>query len=217
MRSFLSSKFSAKGHPQYGVYDDEDHDNDDQYESHDDSISSSADSYPESDSRSSSRNRPQAAAGSSYFGSMRGQPPPPQSTSSGPAAHALQQPVPQWSTLDPAQRSQNPNLASPVASDSLPRRPVPRPASTTNSDPNDSASPAGPNVMNHRASVTGTGFSIRRKPLNQPGKRVLIAVFGMTGTGKTSFIKKAAGEAATQLQQGHNLGSCLYPFDPQSP
>lgn len=185
MRPFLQSGFSAKRQPQHGVYDDEDEDGDGQYESTDDSIGSSAGSYAESHSSSPSRTRPQAA-GDSYLGNMRGQAPPPQSTSSGePAAHALQQPVPQWSTLDPAQRYRNPNLASPVGFN-LPRRPVPSPASTAKSDPGNSASPAGPNGMNHRVAAE-TGFSIRRKPLIQPaGKRVLIAVFGMTGTGKTS-------------------------------
>lgn len=216
MRPFLQSGFSAKGQPQHGVYDDEDEDLcDGQYESTDDSTtccSSSAGSYADSHSRSSSRTRPHAAGGS-YLGNLGGQAPPPQSTSSGPAAHALQHPVPQWSTLNPAQRYQNPNLASPVGFN-LPRRPVPSPASTTNSDPGNSASPAGPHDMNHRAAAE-TGFSVRRKPLNQPaGKRVLIAVFGMTGTGKTSFIKKAAGEVATQLQQGHDLESCVYPSRP---
>ncbi|KXH64061.1 kinesin light chain [Colletotrichum salicis] len=51
-------------------------------------------------------------------------------------------------------------------------------------------------------------FSIPRKPVNKPEKRVLIAVFGMTGTGKTSLIKTLAGEAASQLRIGHGLESC---------
>jgi GTPase SAR1 family protein len=41
-----------------------------------------------------------------------------------------------------------------------------------------------------------------------PSKNVLIAIFGMTGTGKTSLIKSLAGARADKLQTGHGLESC---------
>ena len=40
-------------------------------------------------------------------------------------------------------------------------------------------------------------------------EEILIAVFGMTGTGKTTFIEKASGQ---KLQVGHNLHSCSSPI-----
>ena len=39
-------------------------------------------------------------------------------------------------------------------------------------------------------------------------EKIRIAVFGMTGTGKTSLIKLLAGEAAKDLKTGHGLESC---------
>lgn len=44
---------------------------------------------------------------------------------------------------------------------------------------------------------------------SRPARRVLIAVFGMTGTGKTSLIKNLAGDAARKLRTGHGLESCM--------
>jgi hypothetical protein len=41
-----------------------------------------------------------------------------------------------------------------------------------------------------------------------PNDEILIAVFGMTGTGKTTFIEKVSGQ---KLQVGHNLHSCPSP------
>lgn len=43
---------------------------------------------------------------------------------------------------------------------------------------------------------------------SRAAKSVLIAVFGMTGTGKTSLIKNLAGDAAIKLKTGHGLESC---------
>jgi hypothetical protein len=50
-----------------------------------------------------------------------------------------------------------------------------------------------------------------------PNDEILIAVFGMTGTGKTTFIEKVSGQ---KLKIGHNLRSCAYPCSfriPSSP
>lgn len=41
-----------------------------------------------------------------------------------------------------------------------------------------------------------------------PNNEILIAVFGMTGTGKTTFIEKVSGQ---RLNVGHNLRSCTSP------
>jgi signal recognition particle receptor subunit beta len=41
-----------------------------------------------------------------------------------------------------------------------------------------------------------------------PNDEILIAIFGMTGTGKTTFIEKVSGQ---KLKIGHNLRSCLCP------
>jgi hypothetical protein len=131
---------------------------------------------------------------------------PPQFTR-GPAAHALQQPVPEWGMRQPAQRYQNSDVASPGFDNSQIRSPA-----SANYDRN--PFPAEPILPNHRSVPERNSF-IPRKPINKPAKRILIAVFGMTGTGKTSFIKTLAGEAAAQLRTGHDLESCIY-FDLQS-
>jgi hypothetical protein len=52
---------------------------------------------------------------------------------------------------------------------------------------------------------TGLGGN---NPPNSPNGEILIAVFGMTGTGKTTFIEKVSGQ---KLQVGHNLRSCSSP------
>ena len=49
---------------------------------------------------------------------------------------------------------------------------------------------------------------------SSPDDEVLIAVFGMTGTGKTTFIEKVSGQ---KLQVGHNLRSCWSPSFPLTP
>lgn len=43
---------------------------------------------------------------------------------------------------------------------------------------------------------------------SSPDDEILIAVFGMTGTGKTTFIEKVSGQ---KLNVGHNLHSCSFP------
>lgn len=225
MRSLFSANFSAKRQPvanrqpQYEEYDDDDDDN--EYQSTDDSISSYGSSGSASVSRFSSRDpsrqesrQPGPAemnlgrqhmlgpepAGDKSYGSMGGQALP-QFTRS-PAAHALQQPVPEWDIRGPAQRYQNPDVVSPSFGNSQIRSPT-----STNHDCNPSLAP--PILPNHEG-VPERNFSIPRKPVNKPGKRILIAVFGMTGTGKTSFIQKLAGDAASQLRTGHDLESCMY-------
>jgi ATPase subunit of ABC transporter with duplicated ATPase domains len=47
-------------------------------------------------------------------------------------------------------------------------------------------------------------------------KPILIAVFGMTGTGKTTLIKNLAGNAAVELRTGHGLESCKMACNPVS-
>lgn len=222
MRSFFSAKSSAKRQPaanrqpQYEEYDNGD-DSDEQYESTDDSISSYEGSDSGSDSRFSSRDpsrqesRQSGPAGMNFsrqqmlgpapaerrsYGSMGGQAPP--QFTRGPAANALQQTVPEWCMREPAQRYHNPDVVPPGFDNSQIRNPFP-------------AEPVHPN----HGSVPERTVSIPRKPVPGPGKRILIAVFGMTGTGKTSFIKTLAGEAASQLRIGHDLESCMY-FDLQS-
>jgi hypothetical protein len=44
-----------------------------------------------------------------------------------------------------------------------------------------------------------------RTNISSPNDEILIAVFGMTGTGKTTFIEKVSGQ---KLNVGHNLHSC---------
>ncbi len=212
MKSFFSAKSSAKRQPeankqpQYKEYDDDD--DDDQYESTDDSISSYEGSDSGSDSRLSSRDPSRqeprqlgpAPAERGNYGSMRRHVP--LQYTRGPAAHALQQPVPEWAMREPAQRYQNPDVASPGFNNSQIRSPT-----SPNHDRN--PFPAEPVLPNHRSVPERNSF-IPRKPVNKPAKRILIAVFGMTGTGKTSFIKTLAGEAASQLRAGHDLESCIY-------
>ncbi|KAK9775064.1 putative G domain-containing protein [Seiridium cardinale] len=217
MHSFFSAKSSANRQPHYEEYDDDD--DDDQYESTDGSISSYEDSDSGSDSRfpprgpsrqdsrqlgpagiSSSRPQmlgPAPAEQRSSYASM-GRQAPPQLTRS-PASHALQQPVPEWGVREPTQRYQNSGVASGFDNSQI------RSSISTKSDRNPFV--AEPILPNHR-SVAERNFSIPRKPVNKPGKRILIAVFGMTGTGKTSFIKTLAGEAASRLRTGHDLESC---------
>ncbi|CZR55997.1 uncharacterized protein PAC_05885 [Phialocephala subalpina] len=50
-------------------------------------------------------------------------------------------------------------------------------------------------------------ISSKSGPSRAP-RSVLIAVFGMTGTGKTSLIKNLAGDSARKLKTGHGLESC---------
>ncbi|KAI9824186.1 MAG: hypothetical protein M1819_000897 [Sarea resinae] len=214
MRSFFSAKSSAKRQPQYEVYDDDSDDG--QYESTDDSISSYEGSNSGSDSRFSSKDPPRpesrqlGPAGMNFSrqqmlgpapaerrsdGSVGGQAPP--QFTRGLAAHALQQPVPEWGMRKPAQRARNSDSASP----DLDNSPTRSPASANN------PSTVEPILPNPRSVPERNSF-IPRKPVNKPAKRILIAVFGMTGTGKTTFIKQLAGEAASQLRTGHNLESC---------
>ncbi|KAK6067745.1 kinesin light chain [Seiridium cupressi] len=217
MPSFFSAKSSANRQPHYEEYDDDD--DDDQYESTDDSMSSYEDSDSGSDSRFSPRgpsrqesrqlgpagissSRPQMlglapAEQRSSYGNIGWQAPP-QLTRS-PASHALQQPVPEWGVREPTQRYQNSDVASGLDNSQI------RSTISTKSDRNPFLAES--ILPNHR-SVPERNFSIPRKPVNKPGKRILIAVFGMTGTGKTSFIKTLAGEAASRLRTGHDLESC---------
>lgn len=97
----------------------------------------------------------------------------------GSVGHSLQQPVPEWA------RNQNSDVASPVFTGE-----------------------AEPTTPNHRT-IPGRNYSMPRKPVSKPAKRLLFAVFGITGTGKTSFIKTLAGEAASRLRIGHDLESCI--------
>ncbi|KAF3808313.1 hypothetical protein GCG54_00006934 [Colletotrichum gloeosporioides] len=124
---------------------------------------------------------------------------PPQLTR-GPVAQALQQPVPEWLMQEPAQRLQNPDDASPGFVNYQTHRPA---SANDNHDPFSAPPP-----LPKRPNVPVPNSFIPRKPVNQPGKRILIAVFGVTGTGKTTFIKALAGEAASQLRTGHTLESC---------
>lgn len=50
-----------------------------------------------------------------------------------------------------------------------------------------------------------TTASPRPKPSVKPGNDIVIAVFGLTGTGKSSFISKLTGR---QMKIGHGLKSC---------
>lgn len=119
------------------------------------------------------------------------------------AAHAPQQPQ--------AYGYQNPYVASP----GLDNSPIRNPASTINNDRDPFPAEL---VPPNQRSVPETSFFIPRKPVNKPparaGKRILIAMFGMTGTGKTSFITTLAGEAAhaDRLRIGDGLESYMY-FD----
>lgn len=215
-QSFFSAGSPAKRkpvairQPQYEDYGDNHDDDDDQYDSVDGSVRSYEGSDSGSDTRlpSSSRDaRSQesrqlgpAPAERGIYGSMGGQATPGHFTrGSATAAHALQQPFPDWGLREPAMRYQDPNVASPGFENSRVRSPVSE------------------STLPNQRSVPGGGFSIPRKPVNKPrqpvnksGKRILIAVFGMTGTGKTTFIKTLAGEAASQLRTGHGLESCRY-------
>lgn len=197
--SSAKTKLAAIRQPQYeGYHDDDDDDDDDSISSYEGSDSGSDARLPSSSrdaSRQESRQLGPAPAG--------GQAPPGQSTRGfATAAHALPQPVPEWGMREPANRLQNPNVDSPGFESSRIRSPA-----STNYDPDPFAAK---NILPNQRSVPGTNFSIPRKPVNKPGKKILIAVFGMTGTGKTSFIKTLAGEAASQLRTGHNLESCMY-------
>lgn len=209
--SFFSEGSSAETNPaairqpQYEEYDDDD-DDDDSISSYEGSDAGSDIRLPSSSrdaSRQESRQLGPVPADRRSYGNMGGQAHPGQfSRGSATAAHALQQPFPEWGMREPAERLQNPNAASPGLENSRVRSPA-----SANYDPDPFAAK---HILPNQRSVPERNFSIPRKPVNKPGKRILIAVFGMTGTGKTSFIKTLAGEAASQLRTGHNLESCMY-------
>lgn len=73
----------------------------------------------------------------------------------------------------------------------------------------------------HSLNAFSTPFEARQQPhsfysprmpqssgMNSAPETILIAVFGMTGTGKTTLVKNLAGNAAKNLRTGHGLMSC---------
>lgn len=149
-------------------------------------------------------------------------------STTGPPAHALQQSFPEWAMREPAQTYQTsagsssgfntpqsttsrPTLFArkPVQADSIPsQQSVPASRASIPRKPVNTA--ASGNRFDHARANTAPKMPARAA-VGDASKKILIAVFGMTGTGKTSFIKALAGEAASHFRIGHDLESCIYP------
>ncbi|TVY15502.1 hypothetical protein LARI1_G005745, partial [Lachnellula arida] len=215
MRSFFSAKSSTKRQQEHAEYDE-----DSQYDSSDDSTTPHHIANSGSKSKFSSRNpyrqesqKPtsaamsidtqqsleQAAAERKSYGNVEERIP--AQVTRFPTAHALKQPDPKWAMKEPAQRHHNSDAASPISENLRTSSPESAASHNRNRLPVTTNLPI-------RGSKPGKKHSIARKPMNKPAKRVLIAVFGMTGTGKTTFIKTLSGEAADKLRTGHDLESC---------
>lgn len=149
-------------------------------------------------------------------------------STTGPPAHALQQSFPEWAMREPAQRYQT--SAGSSSGFNTPQSTTSRATSFTRKQVQTGSNPSQQSMPASRVSIprkpvntaaAGNRFDhapaniIAKMPAGAPvdgaPKKILIAVFGMTGTGKTSFIKTLAGEAASHFRIGHDLESCIYP------